>query len=310
MNSVTDITPIVSIIIPCYNQAQFLPDAINSIKAQTMSNWECIIVNDGSVDDTYIVAEKLAQTDLRISVINQVNKGLSGARNSGITQAKGDYIQFLDADDLIEPDKLFLQIEELSKIDKKLCICYSDYRHCPENNINETIRRDNFPPPRFKMKRPLYDIAARWESEFSIPVHAFLFDARLFKEKNIRFDENLPNHEDWDCWMQIFDLDPVIKLTTGPLAIYRLGNNSMCMDRQRMWEGFSKAINKQRKIYRNDPIMRKILLKKLKEMKKAYIGTNSSMSLSYVKFLASRFYRRTMPWPIQKLIASTLNNKS
>ncbi len=103
----------VSIIIPCYNQAHFLPDAINSLKSQTMGNWECIIVNDGSTDNTTDVAEKLAQTDTRIRVINQANKGLSGARNSGLKAANGEMLQFLDADDMLERDKLKAQVEFL-----------------------------------------------------------------------------------------------------------------------------------------------------------------------------------------------------
>jgi glycosyltransferase involved in cell wall biosynthesis len=295
------LNPLVSVIIPCYNQARFLSDAIDSLKAQTFIDWECIIINDGSSDNTHEVTLALAINDQRIHYVEQENQGLSGARNTGLDHAQGRYIQFLDADDLIEPDKLSLQVESLSNI-TGLALCYSDYRHCPENNVMETIRRDNFPPPRFIMSKPLHDIAARWETQFSIPVHSYLFDARLFSEYGIRFDITLPNHEDWDCWMRIFALTPVIKLTPGALAIYRICNTSMCVDRQQMYQGFSQAIRKQQRIFRNDPIMRRILKDKMQEIKKNYSSNRPNSVMMNFRINAMRAYIKVMPWPIQKFI--------
>lgn len=294
--------PTVSVIIPCFNQASFLPDCIASLQAQTYPHWEAIIVNDGSPDDTREVALKLCETEPRIRYIEQENRGLAGARNTGLDHAHGCYIQFLDADDLIEPEKLRLQVEALSGING-LALCYSDYRHCPENNVHQTAKRDNFPPPRFIMARPLHDIAARWETQFSIPVHSYLFDARFFREQGIRFDEALPNHEDWDCWMQIFALDPNVKLTPGPLAIYRICNAAMCTDRQRMWHGFRKAIHKQQRIFRHDPVMHCILANKMREMKNAYSDIQPFATMTGLRHHVIRIYKILMPRPIQKFIA-------
>lgn len=97
----------VSVIIPCYNQASFLSEAIQSIIAQTYGNWECIIVNDGSSDDTKIIAERWCDKDSRIHYLNQENGGLSSARNFGIKNANGDFILTLDADDKYE--KTFIE---------------------------------------------------------------------------------------------------------------------------------------------------------------------------------------------------------
>jgi len=295
------LNPLVSVIIPCYNQARFLPDAIGSLIAQSLEDWECIIINDGSSDNTHEVALSFASSDQRIRYVEQKNQGLSGARNKGLDHAKGRYIQFLDADDLIEFDKLRLQVESLFNI-TGLALCYSDYRHCPEDNVMETIRRDNFPPPRFIMSKPLHDIAARWETQFSIPVHSYLLDARFFNEYGIRFDITLLNHEDWDCWMCIFTLNPVIKLTPGALAIYRICNSSMCMDRQQMWHGFRQAIRKQQYIFRNDPIMLRILTDKMKEIKKNYNSNRPNPVMMNFRINAMRAYKKVMPWPIQKYI--------
>lgn len=96
-------TPVISTIIPCYNQAHFLPAVVRTLQEQTFSDWEGIIVNDGSSDDTQTVAEKLAQEEPRLRVIQQENRGLSGARNSGIRTARGTYIHLLDSDDLLHP---------------------------------------------------------------------------------------------------------------------------------------------------------------------------------------------------------------
>ena len=266
-----------------------------------MTDLECIIVNDGSPDDTQTVALSLASKDPRIRYIEQKNRGLAGARNTGLNHASGRYIQFLDADDLIEPEKLRLQIEALSEING-LALCYSDYRHCPEDNIKLTTKRDKFSRPRFTMERSIHDIAARWETQFSIPVHCYLFDTRFFSEKGIRFDETLPNHEDWDCWMQIFALDPIVKLTAGPLAIYRICNTSMCTDGQRMWTGFQKAILKQQRIFRDDPVLRRILTDKMREMKNVYKNDLPPTTMVTLQRYAKRIYKRFTPWPIQKFI--------
>ena len=94
--------PIFSIIIPCYNQADWLKICAQSLKNQTFENWEAIIVNDGSTDYTKETADFLVKNDSRIKVIHQENGGLSAARNAGIQMAKGEWLNFLDSDDYLE----------------------------------------------------------------------------------------------------------------------------------------------------------------------------------------------------------------
>lgn len=88
---------IISIIIPCYNHAHYLPFAVQSVLAQTCAQWEAIVVDDGSTDDTRTVAARFS--DPRVRYHYQENQGLSAARNAGIRIARGDYLAFLDADD-------------------------------------------------------------------------------------------------------------------------------------------------------------------------------------------------------------------
>lgn len=98
--------PGVSVVIPCWNQARFLPDAVESVRQQTFGDWEIVIVNDGSPDDTSVVAIRLAAQGGRITLIEKPNGGLSSARNAGIRAASGAYVFMLDADDRIRPTML------------------------------------------------------------------------------------------------------------------------------------------------------------------------------------------------------------
>ena len=90
-----------SIIIPCYNQAHFLPDCLESLVNPSFSNWEAIVVNDGSTDNTNEVAKSYCLKDNRIRIIQKENGGLSSARNKGIENANGSRLIFLDSDDFL-----------------------------------------------------------------------------------------------------------------------------------------------------------------------------------------------------------------
>lgn len=295
--------PLITVIIACYNQAKFLPDAINSLIGQTFVNWECIIVNDGSTDNTEHIAEAFSKKDRRIRVINQTNQGPSGVRNTGLNHANGDYIQFLDADDIIASDKFILQLDALSST-KELGLCYSGYLMGLEEDINQTPSNIQRSQPSLIMEKPLHDIAARWETELSIPIHCFLFDARFFSEKNIRFDVSLPNHVDWDCWMQIFALEPTVKYVNRPLATYRINSYGICSNKVKMWEGFKKAIQKQHKIHQNNPVMNKILKEKLRQMRIVY--REAFVPKPILSVLS--FYEKNMPWPIQQFFVKIMKN--
>ena len=102
---------LVSVIIPCYNHARFLAESVDSVKQQTYTNVEIIVVDDGSTDDTKAVSESLPG----IRYIYQSNQGLSSARNTGFQNSKGDYVVFLDADDYLYPDAIRINLEYLQQ---------------------------------------------------------------------------------------------------------------------------------------------------------------------------------------------------
>ena len=107
--------PLFSIIMPVYNAAETLCDAVGSITAQTCPDWELLLVDDGSTDASAALAERLAAADPRIRLLRQQNAGICAARNRGLDEAKGTYIGFCDDDDLYEPAALAAAAELLGR---------------------------------------------------------------------------------------------------------------------------------------------------------------------------------------------------
>lgn len=112
-----------SIIIPAYNASRYIARCIESVKGQTFTDFECIIVNDGSKDDTLALCRSLTDGDGRFIIIDSPNGGVSAARNKGLEQARGEYLLFVDADDWVEPTLL----EELSRSCNGMDVIQFDY---------------------------------------------------------------------------------------------------------------------------------------------------------------------------------------
>jgi glycosyltransferase involved in cell wall biosynthesis len=120
--------PLVSVITPAYNAEKYIGEAIKSVQAQTHKDWELIIVDDGSTDKTAEVVRRYVAKDARITLIQQENKKMASARNTGIRAAKGKYIAFLDADNIFFPGKLESQVGHL-EADPSRDVSYGDIRH-------------------------------------------------------------------------------------------------------------------------------------------------------------------------------------
>ncbi len=124
-STLKSIKPLVSVIIPCYNQGRFLSSALHSLLSQTWQHWEAIVVDDGSTDDTSQVVERFQ--DPRVCYFYQQNNGVSAARNSGLEQARGDFVAFLDADDAWRREFLERTLVTLLN-DPRLGMVYSRYQ--------------------------------------------------------------------------------------------------------------------------------------------------------------------------------------
>ena len=165
--------PLVSVIIPCYNQSHFLVEAVTSAINQTYKNWEIIIVNDGSLDTTSTLAKKLivANSQYQIRLVEQTNQGLSSARNAGIAAANGEYIMPLDADDILAENAL----TDLLKICLKSnvpCVAFGSYQMFgTENRIvpsyelysPENIKQSNMIHPSSLYHKSIWDLVSGYK---------------------------------------------------------------------------------------------------------------------------------------------------
>lgn len=211
--------PLVSIIIPCYNNTQYLIEAINSAVNQTYKNIEIIVVDDGSDQETKsIINSQVANIDI---LITQNNCGLSAARNRGIDKASGKFIQFLDGDDFLKPEKIDYSLKKLDNMDQENCIIISDFMLFNDEKQTLLPAYVDFKTIDFKFDQILY----KWDENFSIPIHCGLFERNLFND--FRFSEKLRSKEDWVMWVNLFKKEPRVFFVDKPLVIYRVHSGSM-----------------------------------------------------------------------------------
>lgn len=210
----------VSVIIPAYNQGHYLAAAIQSALDQTQANVEVLVIDDGSTDDTAQVAQQF--TDPRVRYIHQANRGLSGARNTGIRHASGDFLTYLDSDDLFLPRKLELLLGEL--------------RARPQLGFvaGQAIPVDETGQPIGK----LFDQALP-----ANPTHLLLGNplhvgsVLLRREWQARvgfFDETLRSYEDWDMWLRLALAGCQMGYVAQPVSLYRFHREQMTRDGRQM----------------------------------------------------------------------------
>lgn len=211
---------LVSIIIPCYNQGEFLNETLESVFNQTYFNWECIVVNDGSLDNTETIANNWVVKDVRFKYLYKKNGGLSSARNVGLEIATGAFIQFLDADDYLDSSKLEFSLNEV-QFDMENNIIISNFRMFDKDPAQSSIPYCKLSADLFSFEKLLYD----WENGFTIPIHCGLFEVSLFRD--FRFPEDLKAKEDWIMWILIYKNNCKTSFIDKPLALYRRNPNSM-----------------------------------------------------------------------------------
>jgi glycosyltransferase involved in cell wall biosynthesis len=292
-----DQSPLVSVIIPTYNDGNVVSDAIDCSLNQTYHNLEIIVVDDGSNDGTdRLVSDKYGS---RIRYIRQENKGLSGARNTGLSHASGRYLQFLDADDLLDHTKISMQVKQLQHV-SGTALAYCDYIFSFNDDVEK--KYDDRMSPVTRKEAAFDDLMMKWETELSIPHHCFLFDAAVLREHRITYDESLPSHEDWEFLMNVFALRPTVVFIDQPLAIYRIRRNSMCKNRIKMREGYLQAINKQIQKYREDEEVVKKLRTRSKQIRHLYRDAAPfPKMMERVHPVIKKAYMRIVPGPIQRV---------
>ncbi|KAB1155854.1 glycosyltransferase family 2 protein [Flavobacterium luteum] len=203
---------LVSIIIPCYNHAKFLPDALQSVIEQDCENWECIVVNDGSTDNTEEIACLWSNKDTRFKYFYKDNGGLSSARNFGIAKSKSEYILTLDSDDKF--DKTFIsKALKVINDDPKIGIV-----SCWGKRFVGNTYYDIFKPNGKNIEDFLFQNAAIGNS---------MFRKKCWIEAG-GYDENMKKgYEDWEFYLRISKLGWNTVIIQEPLFFYRQHKTSL-----------------------------------------------------------------------------------
>ena len=208
----------VSIIVPIYNAQDTIENCVNSIINQTYKNIEIILVNDGSKDKSLEICYNLKKTDNRIIVIDKKNEKVSKTRNKGIEVAKGEYIMFVDADDIIELD----MIEELTRGIQFFDLCACNYKKIENEKVSIKSNIEPFNTTKIneyiEMLKPEMLFNQLWNK---------IYRANIIKENNIKFNEHIQVGEDY-----LFNINYIanansVNYINNPLYKYTIQENSL-----------------------------------------------------------------------------------
>ena len=226
----------ISVIIPLYNQGHFLKDSIQSLREQTFQDWEAIIVNDGSTDNSLEMAETLVGSDARFKIHSRVNGGLSAARNTGIDNCNGDFIALLDSDDVFKKSYLEVMVDSLNKNPTYgVSWCRSQetnenlqpqapFREWDKLRVSERISTHlmaSDPSLRLVWDNPLLPCGQLWRGDLI---------------RRLKFDENLRSNEDWDILCRFEKKGGKFGFVPGIHSYYRRHGKSLNNDNRRMIE--------------------------------------------------------------------------
>jgi glycosyltransferase involved in cell wall biosynthesis len=222
--------PAVSVIIPAYNQGHYLGSAIQSVLDQSFENFELLVVDDGSTDDTHAVVT--AFHDPRLHYFYQANRGLPAARNQGILHAKGAYLSFLDSDDLFLPDKLHLLVAYLEARPEMGLVAGQSIP------FDEKRRR-----PEKTYATPLPENGAALLLGNPLHVGSVLL-RKVWQEEVGLFDERLRSYEDWDLWLRLARAGCPMGWVAQPVSLYRFHENQMTSNGSQMTQATFAVLDK------------------------------------------------------------------
>lgn len=200
---------LISIIVPCFNQAQYLNECLQSVFDQTYTNWECIIINDGSYDNTNEIAKNWVLKDTRFVYLNKENSGICDTRNKGIEVAKGKYILPLDADDKISENYIETCINEFI-INPNTQLVYANAKKFGVVNIDWNL-------PKFDYQNLL---------DFNM-----IYCSAVFKKTDWQkiggYDQNMKQgFEDWEFWIRLLNNNSKVVKCNNAYFYYRIKENS------------------------------------------------------------------------------------
>lgn len=220
---------LVSVVIPAYNVSRYIEDCIKSVLNQTYAEWEMLVIDDGSTDNTFELAKNIAGSDARIHIHQQNNQGVSVARNTGLSLAKGSGVIFLDGDDFWLPDCLEKLVAEKEQSESHVIYC--GYNHFYSNGFNRNYR---YGYPGGDILIP----AIKGEVRFQIG--AMLIDKKLLDEHHLTFTPGCLVGQDLEFMLKLAAV-ATYKSVPQNLLMYRVRPNSTITSKWK-WEKHFHAI--------------------------------------------------------------------
>lgn len=211
--------PVVSILIPAYNAERWIADTIKSALAQSWSAKEIIVVDDGSKDQTLSIAQKFASKT--VSVVTQENQGAAAARNKAFSLCRGNYIQWLDADDLLSRDKIAKQMEAAEEYQSKrtLFSCgWGYFRYRPS-------KAKFVPTPLWCDLSPIEWVLRKWESTHHMQTATWLVSRELTEAAG-PWDSRLMGDDDGEYFCRVLLASNGVRFVPGTKVFYRITNSS------------------------------------------------------------------------------------
>lgn len=238
---------LVSVIVPVYNVENYIAQTINSVLNQTYPHFELLIIDDASPDRSLEICQQFS--DPRIKIISQKNRGLAGARNTGIRHAQGDYLAFLDSDDLWLPEKLAQHIQHLES-SPQVGVSFSRSQFIDGQGQSLGI----YQMPKLQDITPSHLLCRNPIGNGSAPVvrkevfEAICFQAIRHREfENYYFDENFRQSEDIECWLRIAAETPwEIAGIPEALTLYRVNGEGLSANLLKQFDSWEQMIEKHR----------------------------------------------------------------
>ena len=196
--------PLVSIIVPVYRTASFLPKCIDSILAQSIKNFEVLLIDDGSPDESPAICDEYSRKDTRIRTIHKKNGGVSSARNLGIELSKGQYVTFVDSDDFVDSNYLYDMISKVKEgsAQKENTFVISDYQPFTEDGYEKRRFSPLFIAELAEGGTTVAQFRKLFFDFIIFPPYCKLYRKDILDKKNIQFDTELKSAEDFDFNMR------------------------------------------------------------------------------------------------------------
>lgn len=270
--------PAVSVIMPAYNVEPYVGGAIRSALAQTYTDFEVIVVDDGSRDGTADVVRELSKQDSRVRLVQQPNRGLAGARNTALRAARGEYFALLDSDDLWEPQFLTEQMAVLeARPDVDIVTGNGWYLEGPRHG--EVARPS--PDP-----RPEPCLASIIGDEWAVFIMSVL-RRRVYTAIG-PFDEEMRSNEDYDFWLRAAVAGFSFARNDRPLGHYRVRADSLSASNIRMLRGILHVYRKLRPLISQRPREMAILERQISRFETELLAAEARLAIEIADFEAAR----------------------